>query len=151
MHTQDCQGIRPSQTGFRTGQGLVINQRLDAMISKVSSNLILLCCNFIFIYFLGLYFLHLAWVYLLLLLAWLKTALFAFHYSLQDTTSTQQGSLIKMLKSLWEEQKNGLLTLHLLHGWRELGSLKKLKQQLAEGRGFAAWRLQNTLLQLLLQ
>lgn len=35
--------------------------------------------------------------------------------------------------------------------WHELGSLKKLKQQLVEGKGFAAWRLQKPLLLLLLQ
>lgn len=84
------------------------------------------------------YCLQLAWVYPLLLLAWLKTALFAFLYSLQDTTSTQQGSLTKMCKSFGGEQKNGFLTLHLLHGWHELGSPKKLKQQLVEGKGLAS-------------
>lgn len=35
--------------------------------------------------------------------------------------------------------------------WHELGSFKKLKQQLVEGKRFAAWRLQKPLLLLLLQ
>lgn len=56
-----------------------------------------------------------------------------------------------MFKPLYTNRSKDSWLCPCCNRWHELGSLKKLKAQQVEGKGFAAWKLQNTLLLLLLR